>query len=401
MNVSVVGLGKLGCCMMANMATRHHVVGVDLNALTVEKVNLGKAPVEEPGLQELLTVNQGKYRATTDTMEVRNTDITFVIVPTPSGDDGAFKNDHVIEAVEMIGHAVKDKERHVVVIVSTVMPGATQGPIGTALDKHADGANIGLAYSPEFIALGSVIHDLQNPDMLLVGAEEDWVFNEIEHALRTGWPVPIARLTTVEAEIAKIAINTYVTMKISFANMIGEVCDRHANTNSVNVTNAIGMDSRIGTKYLRPATGFGGPCFPRDNEAFIALAPNAALPKATIEINDRQVHALAAKIGDATQEDWGVSVLGLTYKPDTPVVERSFGIDLVNQLSEDGYVVTVFDPILRSRELRTHFNGRVKYADSAQECIDANIVSVLVQPCDEFKTLDTTGKRIIDPWGIK
>lgn len=386
---------------MAVLASNHDVVGVDLNARIVHDINNMKSPFVEPGLQDLLLQNHEHYRATTDTFEVARTDMTFVVVPTPSGVDGAFINDHIFQAIDMIGAALQDKRSpHIVVIVSTVMPGSTVGPIRDRLERAAGHSDIALAYCPEFIALGSVIEDMLHPDMLLVGAEQSWVQATIINALDPDGLVPVARVRTTEAEIAKLAVNAYVTTKISFANTIGEACDLLPDVDAANITAAIGLDTRIGPKYLQPATAFGGPCFPRDNEAFIAWATNAPISKATVEINDRQVQRTVNRVHRLTTPDtYGVTVLGMAYKPDTPIIERSFGVELAKALVKGLFAVTVYDPLAMDI-VREELGATVKYADDAQQAVEMNRAIVIAQPCKEFRKLKFGNRKVLDLWGI-
>lgn len=400
MNLSVVGLGKLGSCLMAVLASNHEVIGVDLNAKIVHDINNMKSPFVEPGLQDLLLQNHDHYMATTDTFEVAKTDMTFVVVPTPSGADGAFINDHIFSAIDMIGAALQTKTTpHIVVITSTVMPGSTRGPIRDRLDHASGRGDIALAYCPEFIALGSVIEDMLHPDMLLVGSEQTWVQATIIKALDPHGLVPAARVSSMEAEIAKLAINAYVTTKISFANTIGEACDR-IDADASKVMGALGLDTRIGPKYLKPATAFGGPCFPRDNQAFIAWAEVAPISQATVEINERQVHRTVNRLCHLVgMETYGVTVLGMAYKPDTPIIERSFGVELAKALV-GLFSVTVYDPLAMDA-VREELGATVKYADNAQEAVEMSRSVVIAQPCDEFRNLKYGNREVLDLWRIR
>ena len=301
MKLSVVGLGKLGAPLAAALASRgHSVVGVDLVPATVKAINAGRAPVVEPGLQDLLDVTDGRLRATADIADaVANSEVTFILVPTPSGPDGGFVLDYVLPALEQVGAAAAAKgERHLVVITSTVMPGSTDGPIREALERSSGltvGEGIGLCYSPEFIALGSVVRDLLHPDLILVGEsdpESGQKLGDLMSSVVLTEP-PVQRMNLVNAELAKISVNTFVTTKISYANMLAEMCEQLPDADVDAVTAAIGLDSRIGSKYLKGATPYGGPCFPRDNVALSRLARSlgvtADIAEATDAINRRQV----------------------------------------------------------------------------------------------------------------
>ncbi len=276
MRVSVIGLGKLGSPLAAVLASKgHEVIGVDLNPEFVRLLNEGRAPVQEPRLQELIDASQGRLRATVDVEEATlQSEISFVIVPTPSDAKGAFTNKYVIEAVTAIGKALRKMDSyHVVNITSTVMPGSMGGEIRRALESASGrivGKDLGLCYNPEFIALGSVIRDMLLPDAILIGESDTRAGDLLESIYRTSCEnnPPVQRMNFVNAELTKISVNTFVTTKISYANMLADICDRLPGADVDVVTNAVGMDSRIGRKYLKGALGYGGPCFPRDNVAF-------------------------------------------------------------------------------------------------------------------------------------
>ena len=417
MRISVVGLGKLGAPLAAVLASKGFpVVGTDLNEAYVDALNSGKAPVDEPGLQELIDANRDRLRATTDgPAAVAGTDVTFVIVPTPSDATGRFSNARVLEAMAAVGEGVRRKPGyHVVAVTSTVMPGSTGGEIQEMLEQHAGrrvGDMLGLCYNPEFIALGTVIRDMLKPDMILIGesdARAGGVLARIYEQSCDNEPV-IRRMNFVNAELTKIAVNTFVTTKISYANMLADICDRIPGADVDVVTHAVGSDSRIGTKYLRGAIGYGGPCFPRDNVAFGALArqlgARAELAEATDTLNSYQVErvlgAVQARAGDRAT----VGVLGLSYKPHTSVVEQSQGLELVGRLIDHGYRVIAYDPkalATAQAVLQRPFES----AASAEECVRSASAVVVMTPWAEFRSIPAAAfvrsprLAVIDCWRL-
>src|SRR6188472_4825091 len=344
MKISVVGLGKLGAPLAAVLASKgFDVVGVDLSQTAVEALNARKAPVEEPRLQELIDSHGARLKATTNVDEaVTATDVTFVIVPTPSDATGRFSNAAVLSAMKSIGLALRRKDTyHLVVITSTVMPGSTGGEIRQALEQHSGrrvGSHLGLCYNPEFIALGSVVRDMLRPDMILIGESDQAAGDLLEsiYAKSCDNTPAIRRMNFVNAELTKISVNTFVTTKISYANMLADICDRLPGADVDVVTQAVGTDSRIGTKYLKGAIGYGGPCFPRDNTAFASLARSlgarAELAEATDSINQYQVERVMGAVLGRLPSGGTVGILGLSYKPDTSVVEQSQGVALAARL---------------------------------------------------------------------
>ena len=412
MRLAVIGLGKLGAPLAAVLADAgHDVVGVDLNQRAVDELNAGHAPVPEPGLQELLDRSGARLRATTDIGEaVAASEATFVIVPTPSGPDAMFVLDYVLSAIDGIGAALRDNDAwHLVTITSTVMPGATNGPIRERLESASGrtvGRDVGLCYSPEFIALGSVVRDMTEPDLILVGESDPMAGDVLEKISRSAVrnSPPAQRMTLVDAEITKIAINTFVTTKISFANMLAELCEALPGADVDAVTSAVGLDTRIGQKYLRGGAAYGGPCFPRDNRAVSALARSlgleAAIADATDAVNDHQAVRLSRVVGRAAPSG-RVAVLGLSYKPGTPVIERSAGVDLARELAAQGRTVVVHDP-MAIPDAERFVPEEVERTSDLGAALAGSGAVVITTPWPEYGDLAALvdpGTTIIDLWG--
>ncbi|MCU1334852.1 MAG: UDP-glucose 6-dehydrogenase [Bryobacterales bacterium] len=418
MRISIIGLGKLGAPMAAVMVHKGHtVIGVDVNPAYVAAIQDGQAPVNEPDLAAMIQANRQRLSATADcSAAVLATDATFIMVPTPSEADGGFSMKYVLSAAEKIGAALRNKpDWHLVVLSSTVMPGSTGGTLLPALEAHSGkkcGRDFGLCYNPEFIALGSVIRDMLNPDMILIG-ESDGRSGEILEKLYKGVcdsNPRIQRMNYVNAELTKLSVNTFVTTKISYANMLAQVCERLPGADADVVTSAIGCDSRIGQKYLKGALGYGGPCFPRDNVAFSALAratgAPALLAEATDQLNRRQVPRLAEIIRMRLPKGGTVGILGLSYKPHTEVTDESQGLDLAKYLSSTGIKVVVYDPAAMENAKR-ELGTAATYAVSAVECARQADVLVITTAWPEFKNLTPAdlkpGERrpaIVDCWRV-
>ncbi len=414
MQIAVFGLGKLGSVLASLHAAKGHtVVGVDLSAAFVDSVNNGQAPVEEPGLQALFDQSAGRLTATTDAAEaLKGAEASYVIVPTPSDANGVFSNKHLVNALRQIGQSLADHDDpHTVVITSTVMPGSSDRELRAALEETSGrkvGDGIGLVYSPEFIALGSVVRDMKFPDVILIGESDARAGDLVVANARTvveNEPA-IRRMTLVNAEIVKIAINTFVTTKISYANMLAEICDKMPGADVDVVTAAVGADSRVGSKYLKGALGYGGPCFPRDNIALSrfgdSLGVDASIAKATDAINDRQVGRIVKIATDLTPAGSNISILGLAYKPDTPTCERSQGIGIANELADAGYVVTVHDPLALDTAQSALKPGITSAADSSA-AISAAATVIIATAWPQYANLGEAalaGKSVIDCWGI-
>ena len=416
--ISVIGLGKLGAPMVAAYASRScEVIGVDLDEARVSAINAGLPPVFEPGLGELLAATRGRYRATSSTeAAVKNSDITFIIVPTPSEPQGGFSLRHVLSACEGIGRGLRDKTSfHLVALTATVMPGATGGPVRAALEAASGkvaGVAFGLCYSPEFIALGSVIHDLLNPDFGLIGESDRHSGDVLERVYRhicTNQPA-IARMNFVNAELTKLCLNTYVTTKITFANMVAGICERLEGANVDTVTSALGLDSRVGRKYLRGALGYGGPCFPRDNLALMALARNvgagAGVAEATHRVNRSVVDRVLATVRAKLPPGGTVGILGLAYKPDTDVVEESQALELARTLAATGARVVVHDPAAMDNA-RAALGDAVEFAASSEACIAEADCVIIATPWKAYAGLKPESvarpnhpRALIDCWRV-
>jgi len=398
LRISIIGLGKLGAPMAAVMAHKGHtVVGVDINPAYVTAIQEGRAPVNEPGLGEMIQANRERLSATLSYEDaVLATDVTHIIVPTPSNPDGRFTMRFVLAAAEKIGAALRKKQSwHIVVLSSTVMPGCTGGELLPALEQYSGkkcGVDFGLCYNPEFIALGSVIRDMLNPDMILIGESDPRSGATLEEFYRGVCESnpSIQRMNYVNAELTKLSVNTFVTTRISYANMLAQVCETLPGADVDVVTGAIGCDTRIGKKYLKGALGYGGPCFPRDNKAFAALArangAPALLAEATDHLNQQQVPRLAAIVMAHLPEGGTAGVLGLSYKPNTEVVEESQGLALAKYLAEHDLAVAVYDPAAMANA-KMQLTGNVTYAHSAAECAKLSDVIAITTPWAEFKTL--------------
>jgi UDPglucose 6-dehydrogenase len=419
MRICVVGLGKLGAPLAAILADRgHHVTGVDAKPDVVELLNDGRTPIQEPGLADLVARNRARLRATTDTAAAAaDSDASFVVVPTPSTPNGTFSTRFVVDAVRGIGRGLRrSRNYHVVTVTSTVMPLATDLEIRPALEAASGrvvGETVGLCYNPEFIALGSVIRDMRHPDLVLIGESDPRAGALVEEVHRTfvSDGAHVRRMTWVNAEIAKIAVNTFVTTKISYANMLAELCEHVPGGDVDVVTGAIGIDRRIGHEYLRGAVGYGGPCFPRDNAALAAAAAQvgarADIAAATDAINRRQVARVAGVVRThAIPRRHRIGVLGLSYKPDTRVVEESQGVMLANRLAADGFDTVAFDPSALT-EAHAALAPSVERASSLAECVNGCDVLVLMVPWPEFRQipslLDVRSRKppvIVDCWRL-
>jgi len=421
-NLAVFGLGKLGCSTLACLASKSFdVIGCDINSDFVDKINEGISPIFEPGVDELIRDNESRIIATEDpTFAILNSDVSIVIVPTPSTDNGSFTIEYVNDVVRTIGKVLKKKNKyHLVVITSTVLPGDMDTII--SLLEETSGkkciVDFGVCYNPDFIAIGSVVNDLLNPDMILIGetdSKSGEILESIHRRLVDNSPI-IHRMSMYNAELAKIALNAYCTMKITFANTLAEICENMPKGDVNAITNAIGDDSRVGRKIFKGGISYGGPCFPRDNRAFAYVAEKFGVDKVyagkTDQLNNyyRQVKIpnIIEKIliGNNTKK---LAILGLTYKKDTNLVEESASIYIIKTLLDRGIHIMVYDPAgMSNAQLELNDYQNITYANSAIECIAGKSVCFLATPWDEFSKLtnkdflnNMKNPVVIDSWNV-
>ena len=419
MKISVIGLGKLGLCTAACFASAGHLVyGFELNDYLREELKNHRNPIEETGLTELLKSAWGRLHIVDNYQTaIQASDITLIIVPTPSLPDGRFTNDFIINVLKGLTPGLKAKNSfHIVDVVSTVMPGSCDAifkPLLAQATGKRCGIDFGLVYNPEFIALGSVIRNFLNPDMVLIGASDDRSGSTIRelYASTCKTSPMMAVMSLVNAEITKISLNCYVTMKISYANGLAAICEQVPGADVDVITTAIGADSRVGSKYLKGGLGFGGPCFPRDNIAFQAFAEEfngeALLGKAVVAVNNSIPDRLFRKISTYCMPPAKVALLGLSYKADTHIIEESHSIMLAKSLVAAGYQVSLHDP--KSLDVAsTLFGDSVKCKADIYECISGASVIALLTDWPEYHDLDwrqiagvvETGTLVLDSWRI-
>jgi UDPglucose 6-dehydrogenase len=412
---SVIGAGKLGSPMVAAIASRgFEVIAADSNPQFVARLQAGQAPVSEPGLAEMIAANRCRIRGTDSVRDaVLGSNITFVAVPTPSDARGAFSLRYAAAAFEQIGLALADKPGyHTVVLTSTVLPGATRYSLLPILEEYSGkrcGVDFGLCYSPEFIALGSVIHDFLNPDFTLIGEFDQECGDQLERTY-AGIMVngaPARRMTIENAELAKIALNAFVTSKITFANMLADLCERIPGGDVDVVSSALGLDTRIGGKYLKGGLSFGGPCFPRDNAAlgFLAeaLGGHPELYRTTDTLNRTRVPDLVDRLRPFLAPGEKVAVLGLAYKAQTQVVEAAAGMQLASSLMQLRCRVAVYDP-QASGQARQQLGPDAECAATPAACVAGAkvvIVSVADPAYSQLRGSDfEPGAVVLDGWRL-
>jgi UDPglucose 6-dehydrogenase len=421
--LSVFGLGKLGSSMLASFASKGwNVIGVDVNQSFVDKVNQGISPIEEPQVPEFMQKYRERISATTDFLfAVKNSYASFIVVPTPSMENGLFSTEYVQKAIEAIATALHEKSSyHLIIITSTVLPGDTEkmAQIAEQFSGKKLNEGFGLCYNPDFIALGKVVQDFLNPDMILIGQSDPGAGGLVEaiHRRLVDNKPDVYRMSWHNAELAKISLNSYLTMKITFANIVAEICENMPTGDAKIVLDAIGSDTRVGHKYFRPGLAFCGPCLPRDCRAFCQSAKvfgvDRCIGKTIDEINNYHKTERICNLLMQFLDEKGskhLAILGLSYKEDTPVIEESVSIAVMKYLVNMGIKVTVYDPVAMGNAQKEFIGVKdVFFADSMYSCLNEKSVCFIATPWPLFKTFTAEQIKahmgqdpiILDAWSI-
>jgi UDPglucose 6-dehydrogenase len=319
------------------------------------------------------------------------------LVNTPSTEKGEFSNKYIYDAVNNICEKLKNSnnEDFLFIISSTVMPGSHDEIVKMIESNTGRKLNqgFGVVYIPDLVALGCVIKDFENPDVIIMG-ESDSKYGDVAEKIYSKIlknNPPIVRMSLVEAEITKVSLNAYITMKISFANFIGNISEKF-NANPHIITKALGHDKRISPYYIKSGLSFGGTCFPRDTWAFIKMSENVGLDaihiKSTQTINENQNNLLYDKVKKYTNKKIGI--YGLSFKQNTYVTTESPGNILYERLLNEKYDVFYYDELIMSN-----------YSNNFHKFIDDCDILVITHETNKFSNITLKNKIVINPWGVK
>jgi len=353
MEISIFGLGYVGCVSAACLAADgHNVLGVDPNSTKVELINQGNSPIVEPGLPELILSEQlkGRLRATVSCTEaIAATELSFICIGTPSAPNGSLDLRYVIRVAEEIGAALRTKnEFHLVVFRSTILPGTMEEVVLPAIAEASGkqvGKDFGVAFHPEFLREGSAISDYRNPPRTVIG-EIDHRSGDILASLYSDLTAPLVRCDLRTAEMVKYADNAFHAIKVTFGNEIGALC-RLTGVNSHRLMEIFCLDTKLNlsSTYLRPGFAFGGSCLPKDLRALTYLArkldQQVPILEATLASNTE--HKKRALDLIAAQGKKKIGLLGLSFKDGTDDLRESPTVELVEQLIGKGYTVSIYD----------------------------------------------------------
>jgi GDP-mannose 6-dehydrogenase len=361
MKVSVFGIGYVGTVVAACMADEgHHLVAVDISTEKVDAINAGQSPIVEPGLGELIerAVEAGRLSATTDVNKaIGETELSFICVGTPSQANGSLDLKFVLQIAADIGKALRNKrDYHMIVVRSTILPGAMEKYVVPVLREHSGkepGKDFGLGYYPEFLRESSAIEDFRNPQTAVIGAMDDRTADALKSINAHNGAVCYVVDCRTAASI-KYANNVWHALKVSFANEMGAIC-KASGIDGNTVMEILCSDKRlnISSAYMKPGFAFGGSCLPKDLRAlrYHAKMVDAQTPilDATVAVNQLQIDRALAAIAASGKKS--VTMLGLTFKPNTDDLRESPLVELAERLLGKGYRLTIYDRDLQVARL--------------------------------------------------
>ncbi|MDR2782219.1 MAG: UDP-glucose/GDP-mannose dehydrogenase family protein [Holosporaceae bacterium] len=393
MKITVIGTGYVGLVSGVCFAEfGFNVVCVDNNVNKIAELKNGRVTIYEPGLDKLMQKNSqaGRLTFTTNTEKsVKDADIVFIAVGTPSKSDGSADLSYVYQAVDDISLSINRDA--VLVIKSTVPVGTTMAVKNFLLDK---GVSIDVAFNPEFLKEGAAIDDFMHPDRIILGVESKKARKILEHAYRPLYVfnIPIVFTNLETAELSKYASNAFLAMKVTFINEIANLCEIcGADVNEVAL--AMGLDKRIGDKFLQAGPGYGGSCFPKDTSALKDFADKLGVELPLVEETIKSNAARRIKMVDKILATCGndvngknISILGVTFKANTDDMRDSPSIDIINALLEKGANIRIYDP--SSSDQAKQIFPNIKFSDNAYDnCNEADVVLVLTD-WSEFRALN-------------
>src|SRR6202161_489591 len=395
MRVTMIGAGYVGLVSGACFADfGHHVTCIDKDAQKVAALNRGEIPIFEPGLDDLVDANmrQSRLEFATDTARVKDADAVFIAVGTPSRrGDGHADLSYVYEAVREIAPLLSSKA---VVVTKSTVPVGTGDEIERILREVRRDADIQVVSNPEFLREGAAIQDFKHPDRIVVGSDDARaraVIAEIYRPLYLNSP-PIIYVTRRTAELIKYSANAFLATKITFINEIADLCEQ-VGADVQEVARGMGLDNRIGGKFLHAGPGFGGSCFPKDTSALLKTAHDYGVALRIVEavasVNDQRKRAMARKVVaalDGSVRGKTVAVLGLTFKPNTDDTRDSPAIPLITALQDLGATVRAYDPA--GMEQAKPQLPHIHYCNSGYTAAEGAHAVVIATEWEQFRALD-------------
>jgi UDPglucose 6-dehydrogenase len=396
MRVTMIGTGYVGLVSGACFADFGHVVTcVDKDAGKIARLQKGEIPIFEPGLDDLVKTNvdQGRLFFTTDpTQAIRDADAVFIAVGTPSRrGDGHADLSYVYAAAEEIAGLMQD---YTVVVTKSTVPVGTGDEVEAIIKKANSSADFAVVSNPEFLREGAAINDFKRPDRVVVGTDDERARELMRQLYRPLFlnETPIIFTARRTSELIKYAANAFLAMKITFINEIADLCEE-VGANVQEVARGIGLDNRIGRKFLNAGPGYGGSCFPKDTLALMKTARDSGAPieliEATVRVNSARKQKMAQKIIETlggNVKGKTIAVLGLTFKPNTDDMRDAPALDIVPTLQAEGAKVRAYDP--EGMNEAKHMLKDVSFATGPYDCVQNADAVVIVTEWDQFRALD-------------
>ena len=395
MHLAVIGTGYVGLVSGACFAEfGNSVICVDSDVEKITKLKAGEVPIYEPGLEALVAKNvrAGRLEFTTDISDaIERSLVVMLAVGTPSAESGAADLRYVDAVAEEIAHALNSYK---VIVTKSTVPVGVAGRIKQIIDKHKQSdCRYSVASNPEFLREGAAINDFMRPDRVVIGCTDEEAIAIIKDMYRPLYllETPFVVTNPESAEMIKYASNAFLAVKISFINEIANLCDR-LGADVHDVAKGMGLDKRIGSKFLHPGPGFGGSCFPKDVRALAALARDAQyemkLTETVLEVNERQTASVIHRIRRVVPELGGktVAVLGLSFKPETDDMREAPAVKIIADLLADGARVQVYDPA--AMEVAKGMLTRVQFCDDEYDAARDSDALVVVTEWNQFRGID-------------
>ncbi|MEQ1708624.1 MAG: UDP-glucose/GDP-mannose dehydrogenase family protein [Terricaulis sp.] len=396
MRVTMIGTGYVGLVSGACFADFGHVVTcVDKDAGKIARLQKGEIPIFEPGLDDLVkdNVEQGRLFFTTDpNAAIRDADAIFIAVGTPSRrGDGHADLSYVYAAAEEIAGLMQG---YTVVVTKSTVPVGTGDEVEAIIKRLAPDAEFAVVSNPEFLREGAAINDFKRPDRVVVGTDDERARERMRELYRPLFlnETPIVFTARRTSELIKYAANAFLAMKITFINEIADLCEA-VDANVQEVARGIGLDNRIGRKFLNAGPGYGGSCFPKDTIALMKTARDAGAPieliETTVRVNSARKQKMAQKIIEALDgnvKGKTIAILGLTFKPNTDDMRDAPALDIVPTLQAEGAKVRAFDP--EGMAEAKHMLKDVTFASGPYDCVQGADAVVIITEWDQFRALD-------------
>jgi UDPglucose 6-dehydrogenase len=396
MRIAMVGAGYVGLVSGACFSDfGHHVICVDSDVDKIAALNQGEIPIHEPGLAALVSSNikQGRLRFVSDMKSaVETAEVVFIAVGTPSRrGDGHADLSYVFAATEEIAAAVTGPT---VVVTKSTVPVGTGDKVEAILREKRPEVDVQVVSNPEFLREGAAIGDFKRPDRIVIGTDDEGAQRVMRGVYRPLYlnESPILFVSRRTSELIKYAANAFLATKITFINEIADLCEA-VGANVQDVSRGIGLDNRIGKKFLHAGPGYGGSCFPKDTLALIKTGQDNESPMRIVEtvvaVNDQRKRAMARKVAGAfggNIRGKSIAILGVTFKPDTDDMRDAPSIPLITALQDMGADVRIFDPV-GMEQARKVFTD-VTFCDSAYQCATGAHALVIVTEWAQFRALD-------------